>query len=577
MTTLTPLKAPIALKTPSALQAERFFDPVVVEQRGVIVVGGPASLAVLLIGTQHRIWFSIKAHVRITGFTVSGGALYVQDGPVLSGWHLTEHRCFGAVNLVTEAFWPEKREDDEEDAEIEPPGDLYELSVGPKRLSSAALAAGEQPIFSAPMVRESQIGSASGRIFSLSAEGETVAVTDNLQVAGRFTHTKRPLRAELAMAELPQPSGNVLCYLYYVSDDGGIVALDGTTGLKPLTAQWPSSGTPVAEKVLPLRYREALLFGGGILGADFFAMTLDPAAPRRFTVPGPPDGWRSYEFSPADKLVLLSNGLVSRLISYDPAAKQRDRWRERRTARSKYSAFWRPTGADGESSSPKLIFEVDAVAAAERQNVEFSVLVSNTIDSTDLQYTSAYPPPAIELETGALAGTTTAFPSVGQLRCRPVIVQQTLYCIVRPAKTAPDASPDMLAAFAVAPLRTSVAAAADAALERLRNAAQPLRIKVDRIWTFTVPRRPKYGPVPAVNTALRMIVTPPGGARTERTMQTDGAGLVNFDTALAGAEVMVSPDMTDPGTQWVTTLDCTAARLEFGVVRTIQFTSHMYA
>jgi hypothetical protein len=603
MTNLTPRwKDGISLKMSAAPAGEKLFDPVAVEQRGVLIAGGPLALAVFTIGDRQRLWYNVKARVWITAFTATAGALYVQDGPVLSGWHLTEERCFAAVNLVTDERWAPESDDDEQ---TEPPDELYELPADSAvlqnklltartTLASASLlanssafpeveknlaeatAAADSLIFSAPAVRDRQFEGGSGRIFSLGMDGQIVALTDDLEISGKFTHENHPIRPDLAMAELPQPGGKVLCYLYYVGKDGAIVAMDGTDGLKKHPAGWQSTGQPVGSKVLPLQYHDGLLFGGGILGADFFVMTLDPAAPPRLTAAGPSEGWRTYQIATADKLVLLSNGTVSRLVSYDSAAKERDRWGERRVPRLTYSTLWPGTGSEGVKPSPKLAIEVDAVAPDGSEDVGFNVLLANTVDSVDPRCTSTYPPPASVLLNGSLGGKGTELPKIGQIRCRPLVVQHALYCVARPGKSGPSETPDMLVAYSIAPVMTSVADAAEAALQTLRIAAQPLRVRVNRITDYKF-RRPDHspkrkGPSPAPNLRLLMVVTPPG---SERSVQTDGNASANFDTALAGAEVKVSSKMTDGNTRWVSTDEITSAKLEAGKVNSIQFTSHM--
>jgi hypothetical protein len=576
-------------KTPfstlGAPQGAQLFDPVIVEERGVMVAGGPLALSVFLIGDQHRLWFTVKPHTSITGFTVTPGALYVQDGVVLSAWHLTEYRCFAAVNLVTEERWAPEGDDDEQKV---PPDSLYDLPAAAQQLQSALLSARhrhwaalgsgngdeiastarvlastlsetERVVYSAPAVRDYQIEGGSGRIFSICLTGMIVALTEDLMVADKMNHENPPLRPELAMAELLQPGGNVLCYLYYVGKDGGIVAIDGTSGLDRLPARWASKGTPVAGKVLPLRYVDGLLFGGGILGADFFVLELDPTLPPRLTISAPEGGWKSYEISIPEKLVLLSNGRVSRLIAYDAGAKLRDRWGERRTNIDGYSIFWHGTGREGPKPSPKLAVEADTLPSEGGQDAGFRVLLANTVDTEDPAFTTTYHPESLELHNNTLAGKDAQLPHVGYLRCRPCIARHTLYCVVRPTNSTTDTAPDMVVAYSIAPIANEVAAAAEAQLERNRLLARPIVLQVD--WIFEEGHSggssTRHGPSPYANRDVVLVLNNTAAQRTEeRTVRTDNQGRVRLDSALAG--VVASPSGRNNGTgrnwpsgQWV--------------------------
>jgi hypothetical protein len=563
-----------------APKGAQLFDPVIVEERGVLVAGGPLALSVFLIGDRQRLWYTVKPHASIAGFTVSSGALYVQDGVVLSGWHLTEHRCFAAVNLVTEERWAPESDDDEQKV---PPDSLYDLPAAAKQLQSALLSARhrhwaaldsgdgdeiarsekalagmlsetEKVVYSAPAVRDHQFEGGSGRIFSLCMNGVLVALTDDLEVASKLNHENPPLRPELAMAELPQRGGNVLCYLYYVGKDGAIVAIDGTGDLKKLSDRWASKGAPVAEKVLPLRYVDGLLFGGGVLGADFFALELDSSRPPRLTVPGPAGGWKSYETSASEKLALLSNGKVSRLIAYDAGAKQRDRWGERSSSVPGYAIFWRGTGNEGPKPTPKLTVEADILPAASSEDVGFRVLLANTVDSEDPTWTSNYPPPASTLYTGALAGPAGTFAHVGHLRCQPAIAHHAFYCVARPTNSLTDTAPDTLVAYSMAPILNEVATTAEGIIGQNRLAAQPPRVQFTRIMDTETSL--DLFPLPLRNENVLVVVSPPGD---ERTMRTNGDGVAIFDTRYAGAEAKISSNMKygeSEGSQWFPAQKC---------------------
>jgi hypothetical protein len=590
----------IPFSTLGAPQGTQLFDPVIVEERGVLVCGGPLAVSVFLISDRQRLWYTVKAHTSIAGFAASAGALYVQDGVVLSGWHLTEHRCFAAVNLVTEEHWAPESDDDDQKV---PPDSLYDLPAVAQQLQSALLSARqrhwaaldsgngveiassesalastlsetERVVYSGPVVRDHQFEGGSGRIFSLCMNGVVVALTEDLEVASKLTHENPPLRPELAMAELPQRGGSVLCHLYYVGKDGGIVAIDGTSGFERLPARWASKGASVAGKVLPLRYVDGLLFGGGVLGEDFFAFELDPALPPRLKMNAPEGGWKSYEISVSEKLVLVSNGKVSRLIAYDAGAKQRDRWGERRSSADGYSIFWRGTGQEGPKPSPKLTVEADILPAGSSQDVSFRVVLANTVDSENPALTSNYPPPASELSSGALAGIGGTFAHVGRLRSRPVVMQHALYCVVRATNSQTDTSPDLLVAYSMATILIEVSAAAESILGRNRLAVQPPRAQFKRI--MDTEKSLDLFPLPLKSEDVLIVVSPPGD---ERTIRTDGDGVAVFDTSHAGAEVKISSKMKygewktgwDDET-WYMTNQIRPTRLDLGRTNTTQAT-----
>jgi hypothetical protein len=597
----------IPFSTLGAPQGAQLFDPVIVEERGVMVAGGPLALSVFLIGDQHRLWFTVKPHTSITGFTVTPGALYVQDGVVLSAWHLTEYRCFAAVNLVTEERWAPESDDDEQKV---PPDSLYDLPAAVQQLQSALLSARhrhwaalgsgngdeiasaaralastlsetERLVYSAPAVRDYQIEGGSGRIFSICLNGVIVALTEDLLVANKLNNENPPLRPELAMAELLQPGGNVLCYLYYVGKDGGIVAIDGTSGLERLPARWASKGTPVAGKVLPLRYVDGLLFGGGILGADFFVLELDPTLPPRLTVSAPEGGWKSYETSIPEKLVLLSNGKVSRLVAYDAGVKLRDRWGERRSSTDGYSIYWRGTGQEGPKPSPKLAVEADTLPSSGGQDVGFRVLLANTVDTEDPAFTTTYRPTSLELYNNTLAGKDAQLPHAGYLRCRPCIARHTLYCVVRATNSTTDTAPDMVVAYSIAPIATEVATAAEAQLERNRLLARPIVLQVDWIYEEgDIGTSRRQGPSPYADRDVLLVLNNTAAQRAEeRTVRTDNLGRVRLDSSLAGVVASPSernnPSGSDrPWGQWVK--EVIPATLTSATLNVTQFTWYEY-
>jgi hypothetical protein len=529
---------------PAAGGDQAYFDLVVVEETGDLVAGGPLAVSVFSVNDRARLWYTVKARVSITGFCATPTALYVQDGPVLSGWNLTEHRCFAAVNLVTEERWEPV---DSVDKQFEPPDALYELPEEAAKLQAKLLSRNmlgatsyaegvhEVPgaarlVFSAPLVRKLQFDGSGGRIFSVSMDGLTVAMTSKLDVSGKLSHEISPLRAEMTMAELPQAGGRSLCYLYYVGWDGSIVALDATAELKRLPAGWSAKGPVVREKVLPLQYHGGLLFGGGVLGADFFVLELDPAAAPRNTTAGE---WTRYTVSVEDQMVILSGRSTSRLIVYQKGVSQPDRWRERKFPAPAYDILWKGTGRVGDLSEAKLVVEVDAASPSPSGDPVFRVMLANTVDSQSAPHTPQYPPDTVVLADSTLAGPGVAMPRVAQVLTTPLITQQALYFAGRGEVN--GTVKDVLLSYSIGSIASDVAASALQQLVKNRELARAIQVRV--MWQ-------NYGtrdaPVPFVN---RPVVLTHYDTKTwvhrEYRGQTDAGGYMFLDRALAGRNCRV--------------------------------------
>jgi hypothetical protein len=551
-------KNPIAFEVPCGPPGSYIFDPVAVDDVGILVAGGPLALALFSIGDRPRLSFTIKARAWITGFSVRAGSVYVQDGPVLSAWHIVEKRCYAAVNLITETRWLPA----DDDPQTEPPADVYNLPRAPAALQDALLTSRHQRaaasllqssvdappanlvldkaesaaaaiVFTAPAVRSRQFAGGSNRIFTLGMDGLMIALTSDLEITEKFKHSVEPalwpsqpeLPLPLAMAELPQPGGKVLCYLYYAGRDGGIVATDGTGSLTVLTG-WQAKRSRANH--LPLQSYDGLLFGGGPLAIDFFVMEVDPAAPPRVTVPASRSSWQAYDVSLTDKLALVSNLGESRLVSYDAAAKQPNRWGGivgTGIPLKPYVIFWPGTGKDRPDNPPKLVLFVGRVPLDGRVSPGFAIALANTVDSVDPNFTSNYPPPVSMLVSGELKGTGVKLPRIERMRTRPMIMQNALYCVVSGNPSRADTTPEMLISYNLAAIREEVTPQAQAALEELRLAAQPIRLKVIEYRNGTGPGT--Y--IPYRNMTVTAQVT--GGERFK--VDLDGEGIGKIDSSLA--------------------------------------------
>ena len=563
-----PLKFATAPGTP-------FFDPVIVHERGLLIAGGPLALTVFVIGDRQSILFTIAAHrdSQITGFTVSAGSLYVQDGPVLLGFDLTYARPFAGINLVTNACWPEL---DDDEAPPLPPDSLWSLSEADSALQAALVVArnahanvlrsgqlrggdlalrasldaaernAEKIVFSAPVVRALQFEARTGnQIFSLRMDGKVHSIDDALRDVETFS-AARPLRPELAMAELPQHAGDIRCHLYYMSHDGGIVAINATGDLTLLPG-WAATGTIDRERVLPLRYVDGALMGGGILGHGFFAMPLDPAKPVTVSVPAPDGGWRQYDVAVAEKLVVVTNGLKSRLVSYAGNAQVRDRWRERQSSTIPFQSFvlfWAGTGKDAVVPGPKLVLEIPTAGPSSTVHLPIRTALANTVDAPDAAFSTDFPPQSVTvldevtLESGAFGN----LPRIASLPCRPFVAQQTLYCIVR---STPQAAADgfhALVAYSLAARLSAILPRAQSELLSLAKLVVPIDIHVARVERTerTWPEPPiTWDDGPFDHRNARVTLTCNNPAREYETT-TDDRGIIRVDSGLAGREVTLN-------------------------------------
>lgn len=95
---------------PCAIDPDPWFATTIAERQGLLIAGGPERICVFRIGARQRLWFSMPARFRFSGYAVSEEGLYLQDGPVLGFWSLTESMssggqsmpiCLAATNLVT--------------------------------------------------------------------------------------------------------------------------------------------------------------------------------------------------------------------------------------------------------------------------------------------------------------------------------------------------------------------------------------------------------------------------------------------------------------------------------------------
>lgn len=562
-TTLNPRWRPIAFPVAPGTP---LFEPVLVHGVGLLVAGGPQGLCLFDVGDRPGVQAKIAKRSWIDGFAVHGTSLYVQDGPVLIRYDILKAKPYAAINLVTGESWPGA---DEEDDPGELPDRLFELNAADTVLQNALhharrahgtlLGSGSQAAalslkaletatrnaerisFSKPVVRSRQVDGRRLRgVFSLRMDGKLHATDNALQETETFAACA-PLRAELVMAEMPQPNGQVRCLLHYISTSASIVAIDATGDMK-LLPDWPARGIFDTAKVLPLRFVDGYLMGGGILGHDFFAMKPDPSLPPALTVQGPDGGWRQYDVAITDKLVVLSDGCGSRLVSYDPAAGTRDRWGLRAENPQAHSLFWTDTGSDGVVAGPRLLIEAGIVAANGAAPIALRAVLANTVDSPGNGLFADFPPPSTTLDTASLEPGNFPWSSkmapLAFLPCRPLVSQQTLYCIYRSTPPADASGTYALAAFVLSGWLGKLLPVANHKLDEIRQNAKRSQVQVTwSVTTFYMLSQTEStdGPHAFGNTTFKIL--PQQGDPFEIT--TDGSGLFTLGGEYAGQWITI--------------------------------------
>jgi hypothetical protein len=636
---LIPQFEPLRMPAECTVSGETLFEPVVAQSGSALVAGGPRAIAIFALQDRPSVLETIRSKLGngIAGFCVNHSDLYVQDGPVLTAWSLTTQRPYAAHNLSTGQSW--SRADEEQDG---PPEAFYafsdddaplraQLTAARNRYAWAAVLEGlekqiasggvgsmhadagptydavrelleadggaeqivaeeraelertlrtaSKVVYSAPAVRRlQQYGSAGAALFSLGMDGTVYAMDVGLRSVTSVNYGMVPLRAELAVGEWKDPSSAYSCSLYYVTQDGGIAVLDGARPSLDQRQGWAGKAKPETGKVLPLSCHGKWLMGGGILGADFFATDAGPSSPLAHVVAAPSRGWKRYEADDTRKLILLSDGMATRLHAYGGNVVQRDRWRLRQNDRAVEVAFL-PLGKD---DAPLAVLEADA-AQPNDALLGLRVLLANTVDAGP---SPSYPPPAVVLDTGTIGHWRNgAFP-VRWVRSRLSVAQEHLYCLVRsvipqtpprvgagiaesgslcdhalaaisrqaseltrrgalqgqrgqplPAPHTADLSADALVKFVFnADKLLALNAAAKRALDEMPLRAIPVRVRVELIWaegTEGVIYIPMFSaPEPLRDERLVFTLTPGG----DREITTDANGIAVFDATILDRE-----------------------------------------
>ncbi|HEU4835276.1 MAG TPA: hypothetical protein VFS90_12695, partial [Pyrinomonadaceae bacterium] len=486
---MNPKWTPVPLPGDCAPFGEHPFQPY--KAGAYIIVGGPTALFLVHLTSVPELRLLVPARVRLSGWATYDGMLYVQDGPVLSRWGLTDGRCFAAINLLkpkeqrfnintgakldwnflhnldaadktkqttlqrarrkvewlrlletTEKYlaMPSPTRTPEETARLQQlAADLRQL-VGPSgdalraELAAAETAAAAQ-ILSAPVVRANQTGGkADSMVFVIGRDGMIHSLDNQLEHKGsiRFDRNVRP---SLAIAEQNEhQSADYSCWVYYVTEDGKVVCVDGDSSpLKQLDG-WPAQGRASLEPGVRPRVESKLLWGSNAQSAGIFALPIDrPGAASRVKVPASPE-WRWLEIRPEKSLAIVATDTSCRLISYALDTKLADRFAVK-PDRAPYFTSFLPAAHDneGREKRPLLVaeFERDATPG---HGVPFRLLVANdadvTVTASAEAYAPFYPPRPTVIFDGELEGRGTIGAPV-RIRTQPSISEQEAYLMAR--------------------------------------------------------------------------------------------------------------------------------------------------
>jgi hypothetical protein len=478
---MKPKWQPIAFPRECAPYGQSPLQPLMVKENAVVVAGGPSALFLVKVTHVPYLLQTIEARVHISGFAAHGDEVYVQDGPVLSGWSLKTGRPIAAINLLDpsrrwaegrgEPDWawlhtlpeqergkqdalrrarrvlewvqlleaaeaaltrrrvPDYLVDDDADPLGEMVADLRELAGARRDGARSELAecarAAAGLIFSPPVVRSEQVGAkGSALVFALGSDG-TLHPLDSTLTTMRTARLDRAVRPSLAMAELETDAhgDEHACRLFYVTDDGTVRLIDGDALPPKSLAEWPGRGPVSAEPGVRPRLDSGLLWGSAAQGSGIFALPFDPpGGASRVTLPLD-GGWQWLELRTNFKLALASGGGGARLMAYGAGVTIVDRWPER-PPRAPYFATFLPEPEEG--PRPLLVVEVDREARS--TGVAYRLLVANTVDSP---YRSGFfpPPPAVLVE-GVLEGWgQRAAPAL--VRTQPSVSRFDAYVVAR--------------------------------------------------------------------------------------------------------------------------------------------------
>ena len=483
---MLPKWLPVVLPMDCAPFGEHPFQPYNYKTGGYAVAGGPAALFLISLSSPPEFALKIPARVRISGWATHEGMLYVQDGPVLSRWGVTDRRCLAAINVLTkqrfsgtgQPNWdqlhnldttekakqtklqsarrkmewlrlldttekllvlPSTRTPEQTSRLQQLAADLKDLVGSNRDAIRNELAAAETDaaahIFSAPVVRTIQSGApADAMVFVIGRDG-TIHPLDKELKDMETIRPERNVRPSLAMAEIGDAQGaDFSCWLYFVTGEGKVCCVDGNS-FKVLD-EWPGQGPTSLEPGVRMRVESKLVWGNNAQFTGIFALPIDrPGAASRVSVPSSLD-WSWLEVRPESSLALVGTENSCRLISFAPNTKLPDRFAIKPDRAPYFSSFLPATYEEstGLKLRPLLVTEFERDATRAGGGVVFRLLVANdadvTVPGTPEAYAAFYPPlptPILEVE---LAGRETVGPPV-RIRTQPTISDQEAYLMAR--------------------------------------------------------------------------------------------------------------------------------------------------
>jgi hypothetical protein len=487
-TDLTQQLAPLSLPARALAYRGELWQPVLVSTLGLGITGGPTGLSILRLFSRQQVWYSITPQVWLSGFAVNGTTLYVQDGPVLCQWDLSEGTMDSAVNLVTQKTWASSQgtltdstrtalyalstdltakqqalqkarnqaawadlmeEADAAEAALtarEQLDNVQSMARALRTMAGAtdatkadpaliqklrdALTAAESDaaavIFSAPRVRTYQLESlAGGSLFSLARDGTLHALDDALSHVGTSKLTA-PVSSDLAMYEdASVTTGQVPCVLAYLTAAGALQVVNVAVSPPQVVSSWAGAGgLASADGLLPLTCTSGYFWGGGIPSHGIFGIPVGAVSS------GPTVGldgtWTDYEISSRESLALSSDGLNTRLRSFAAGTQQADRWGLLTASAEGWTSFWRDDDLTT-ASAARLVLQVEKDGTTQSPaGLNLRTYVANTVDDPDGE-TIWWTPTVLAarvLRPGGFSGT------FARLRAPVTVYRDTLYALI---------------------------------------------------------------------------------------------------------------------------------------------------
>lgn len=482
---MKPKWQPIPLPGDIAPYGDSALQPYLDKGKAVVVAGGPLGLSLVKVNANPYLMTSIQAQSRITGFAVHSGELFLQDGPVLSRWELTNGTCVAAINLLNpklawkladgavnwsllhgldnsqnnkklalmsarrkaewltllencEAFQRDSsatRAPDEQAKLLAMISDLVQLIGANRGQIRSQLAAAEeaaaQMIFSAPVVRTHQVAAKAGAlVYVIGRDGTLHPLDDKLQRMGTARHDNSA-RPALAMieSETEAHSDEFACRLFYVTGEGLVREIEGNSLPPAVKGEWRARGRSSLQPGIRRRIDSGLLWGNDAQETGVFALPIDePGSASRIKL-AQGEEWRWLELPKKGQLALVCTDTSSRLISFAKSNVTPERWGARKDSTSHYSSFLETEGR------PLMVAEFDREPRQPGAALSFRVLVANNVDAADQRAVAWYPPPPESIRNGTLeAFSSTAKPPVS-IRTQVTISMIDAYMIARDSST----------------------------------------------------------------------------------------------------------------------------------------------